>query len=198
MIRFDNVSKQLGEKVILDRVSFEVEGSTVALSHSGLAPGDEADGTRASWKVALGLLDHYLAHHQGRDRRTAWAVQRAVTTAGAAHVYFSNEAALGTWLTRSGEVGADGSAVALELAWGEELSGVVLASEPGRDVAISWHERQESALVLRTLPAPFSGSERLLVATWSCWGREPDREIADRLERALERLARVLSNSAEA
>ena len=135
---------------------------------------------------------------EGRPRQTAWAFQRARTTAQAAHVYFSHEAALKTWLTRAGSVGNDGSSVELELGWGERLTGQVLGTASGRDVALSWRERNESALVLRTLPAPFSDSERLLVVTWSCWGSEPDAATVERFESALKRLARVLSRPAEA
>ncbi len=180
------------------RVTFRIDGSSVELSHSGLSQGDEAEGTRASWTVALGLLDHYLAHHLGRPRHTAWTVARANTTPGAAHVYFTDEAALRTWLTRRGGVGEAGDPVALEMGWGERLTGRVLASESGRDVAISWGERHQSALVLRTLPAPFSQIERLLVATWSCWDHEPDVETVSHLDDAVRRLALVLSRSAEA
>jgi uncharacterized protein YndB with AHSA1/START domain len=201
-VDLDVIDVEEGRRLVLatgaTRVTFEVGESSVRLTHSGLSPGDEVDGTRASWKVALGLLDHYLAHHQGQDRKNAWVVQRAATTPAAAHVYFSDEAALSTWLTRGGAVGAEGAPVTLDLAWGEQLTGTVLASEPGRDVAISWRQRGESALVFRTLPAPFSDTERLLVATWSCWGIDPDGEIAERLRHGVERLARILSNHAEA
>jgi len=179
-------------------VTFTLDGSTLHLSHSGLASGDEAEGTRASWKVALATLDQYLAYHEGRPRQTAWAFQRAHTTAQAAHVYFTDEAALKIWLTRAGSVGNDGSHVDLELGWGERLTGQVLGITSGRDVALSWSERSESALVLRTLPAPFSDSERLLVLTWSCWGHEPDAATVERFESALKRLARVLSHPADA
>jgi uncharacterized protein YndB with AHSA1/START domain len=179
-------------------VTFEVEGSTVGLGHSGLMAGDEAEGTRASWQVALATLDQYLAYHDGQPRRTAWAVQRATVSAEAAHVYFTDEAALRAWLTHAGRVDGEGASVSLELGWGERLTGEVLACAPGRDVALSWREQHDSVLVLRTLPAPFSETERLLVATWSCWGREPNPGTTEQLQRSLRRLAHLLSRPAEA
>lgn len=179
-------------------VRFGVADNELTVSLEGLTSNDEVEGTRAAWEVSLATLGHYLGRHAGQTRNVTWAIARARTTASIAHAFFTDEAALATWLTRSGRVGGAGEPLALELEWGERLSGRVLASTPGRDVAFSWADVHDSVLALRTLPAPFEEGERLLIGTWSCWGHAPDPRTVARLQAAFGRLARILAQGADA
>ena len=174
----------------------EVEAGRVVLEHRGLMPGDEAEGTAASWRVSLGLLRQYLQYHPGRQRRVTWLVRRIATTAQVLHAFGTDAHLLRSWLTRAGAIDAQGSEVALDLAWGSPLTGTVLANTPGRDLAISWSEQDQSALVLRTLPAPFAEHERLVLLGWSQWGESAvdENPIRGELEAALDRLRRALTS----
>lgn len=179
-------------------VRLELEPGSLTLTHSGLGSEDEVRGSASSWRAALALLAHGLARHPERDRRVHWRLQRAHTSAETAHVFFTNRAALGAWLTSDGEVGATGEALTLGLGGGERLSGYVLSNEAGRDVAFSWHEDDDSVLTLRTLPS-FEAGERLIALGWSRWTEraQPSTRLAA-FEAALARLARVLETSPSA
>jgi uncharacterized protein YndB with AHSA1/START domain len=179
-------------------VRLELEPGSLSLTHSGLGSEDEARGSTSSWRAALAILAHGLARHPERDRRVHRRLQRARTRAETAHVFFTDRAALGAWLTRDGRVGATGETVALRLADGATLTGRVLSNEPGRDVALSWSEDDDSVLTLRTLPG-VEGGERLIALGWSRWTERsaPDARLTQ-FEAALERLARMLETSPSA
>ena len=100
---------------------------------------------------------------------------------------------------RTGNLDLRSGQVQLVLGWGERLSGKVLAHTPGRDLALSWQERDNSVLILRTLPSPTVPNERLVAAVWSCWsdGAESAR-TRDGLSTAVGHLARILSTAGEA
>lgn len=182
------------------RLEIGITPGEVSLTHAGLSAGDEADGARSSWRLSLALLAHYLENHFGRPRRVTWMVERARTTHEAAHVFFTDAAALSTWLGASiAGIGETGSAYALELVWGDRMSGTVLANTAGRDVLVQWDEDGGSTLAMRTLPASPGGSERVLALAWSRWSRDVSGEHAKKcLAAALERLAMRLDRAASA
>jgi uncharacterized protein YndB with AHSA1/START domain len=191
-----------GRRLVLDadgsQVELTLEPGRVHLVQEGMTSDDEVEGAASSWQVSLALLAHYLDHHDGRARHVSWFVRPTQTTAGAAHLFFTEAAALRTWLTQSGAVTEPVSPVALRLAWGEPFTGQVLCLAPRRDVALSWTEEDNSVLALRTLPSPRSDDERLVAAVWSRWRRPPSRRTAEQLALAVERLGRVLDSSGAA
>ncbi len=178
------------------RLMIDVGDGTVSLTHEGLRTDDEEDGMKSAWQTALGLLEHGILHHPNQNRHVRWFLQPVVTSAGFAHVHFTEEAALAQWLTSRGAVGADGATCRLSLTWGAQLTGTVLANVPERDVAISWTEEAESCLVFRTFPSPRATEERLVAVCWSMYGRpEFPQQGTQGLQSALERLARVLGRA---
>jgi uncharacterized protein YndB with AHSA1/START domain len=128
-------------------------GSRVQITHRGLDDDDDLDGFRASWALALGLLDLSATRHAGKTRSVRWFFGRARVPAALVHYYFSSQMGLAEWLgSSSGDLGHRGSRVRLRLEGDLELTGEVLCHEPGRDVCISWREQNDAALILRTLP----------------------------------------------
>jgi len=190
--------RQIGFEAAGTRLELTVHAGRVHLVHEGLSTPDEAAGTAASWRVSLALLAHYLERHEGSQRQVHWFVRETRTTAEAAHVFFTAPAALGAWLTTAGGIGDTATPVRLKLTWGASLTGQVLCCAAPRDVAVSWREEGESALVLRTLPSPRRSDARLLAAAWSCWGHSASRATTQRLAQALQRLGRLLDASPSA
>lgn len=172
----------------------------VTIEHSADFDEDEREGTLSSWRLSLATLAHYLEHHDGRSRTVNWAVQRATTSLEDVHAFFTLSGAQSGWLTRKSgtDIGAVGSEVALDLAWGSVMTGRVLSHTPPRDVLLSWRETNHSLLALRTLPSHEAPNERLLVATWSSWDLPETAPTTANLQGALSRLARVLENRARA
>jgi uncharacterized protein YndB with AHSA1/START domain len=182
-------------------LELELGAGRVLLTHRAEFDDDECAGTLSSWRLALATLAHYLEQHDGETRRVHWAIARAPTSIADAHAFFTLPGAQSGWLTRTSSgtgIGDEGSEVALELAWGSALSGQVLSHSPPRDALISWRETRQSLLALRTLPAPDSSQERLLVATWSSWGLPETQAIAEHLSGAIARLGRILGSRASA
>jgi len=199
-----HVAQSIPEKRVVyevgtSRLTIEVDDGEVVLTHEGLRSEDEEDGMVSAWRAALGVLDHGIQCHPDRPRYVRWFLQPATTSASFAHVYFTDPAALAQWLTRSGSVPGEGEQCQLDLAWGETLTGQVLANTPERDVAITWKEQADSCLVLRTFPSPHSPDERLLALTWSQYGN-PDfpESSAQGLQASLDRLCRVLNRMGSA
>lgn len=181
------------------RVALTLVPSGVRLEHRGLADGDEREGVASSWRVSLAILAQHLERHRGRDRKVEWFVRRARTSAAAAHAFFTDGPALGSWLARRGSVGPEGEAYEIELASGAPMSGRVLSHTPGRDLALEWREQDDSVLVLRTLPSPLDASERLIALSWSRWSAdEAPAALCDELESAIDRLSRILGGPATA
>ncbi|HSC87821.1 MAG TPA: hypothetical protein VLC09_11145 [Polyangiaceae bacterium] len=172
-------------------VALSLDGDHVRLVHEGLDDGDDLDGFRSSWALALSLLEHAVTRHPSRSRDVHWFFQRAETTPELVHFYFSTALGLRSWL---GETRADvsgvGERVSLELPEGQRLSGRVLSHEPGRDLALSWDELDGAALVLRTLPA--AGGQRSLAVSLSTYGKKADPAALLALEQGLTRLAERL------
>ena len=181
------------------RLTIEVGDGEVALTHEGLRSEDEEDGMVSAWRTALGVLDHGISCHPEHPRHVRWFLQPVNTTPGFAHVFFTDPAALAQWLTHSGGVPRDGDECKLQLAWGETLTGRVLANTPERDIALTWSEQSNSCLVFRTFPSPRSPEERLLALSWSRYG-SPDfpESSAQGLQASLERLGRILSRTGSA
>jgi uncharacterized protein YndB with AHSA1/START domain len=182
------------------RLELSVAPGKVTIEHNADFDEDEREGTLSSWRLSLATLAHYLEHHDGRRRTVNWAVQRATTSLEDAHAFFTLSGAQSGWLTRNNgtDIGAVGSEVALELAWGSPMTGRVLSHTPPRDLLLSWRETNHSLLALRTLPSHEAPNERLLAATWSSWDLPETAPTTANLQGALSRLARVLENRARA
>ena len=150
--------------------------------------------------MAIGTLAHYLACHDGRERRVFWAIRTANTSCESAHAFFTLPETLRSWLGRTEEpIGAAGTRYRLEPLWGGTMSGEVLAHMEGRDLALSFEEAGNSVIGLRTLPSPRSANERLLLAFWSRWlPHDDEKAMETALDSALGRLARQLSTTAKA
>jgi len=197
-IRLDVLELLEGRRVVFghgeSRVRFEVRQGEVELSHSAPFEDDEEQGTESSWRLALGTLAHYLERYPGQKRETVWLVKPAVTSAEAAHAFFTLPDALGAWLGKAGAaIGAAGSRYRITLGSGGSMSGVVLAHTEGRDVALRWDEADHSVVTFRTLPSPDRQKERLLVLSWSRWSEPENAErLAGELDGALARLVQVL------
>jgi len=182
------------------RMEVTLEPGAISLAHSGASEGPEAEGVRSSWRMSLALLAHHLERHRARRRKVFWITRRAAVAPEAAHVFFTDEQALASWLTRSGGgIGESGSRYALTLVSGQSMSGRVLAATPGHDVIVSWEEDESSALALRTLPSARSPHDRLLAIAWSRWSLdEPPQTVLSTLDGALGRLASILARTSEA
>jgi uncharacterized protein YndB with AHSA1/START domain len=181
------------------RLSLRLHDGGVELEHSGVGDGDAREGVSASWQLSLGLLAHYCEAHGDARRTVRWLLSPARTTPEAAHVFFSHGDALATWLGAGPSVGPAGSRYELELGGAGRMSGSVLANVPGRDVALAWDEDGGSTVVLRTLPRPFDPELRLVVLSYSRWGkRAAEQARLDLLEAAHHRLVRVLDSTRSA
>lgn len=181
-------------------VTFELEPDALRVIHDGLEDDDERDGVKSSWLVALRILEHYVTCHFGKRRAVHWTVTPAPTTAAAVHVFYSDRHALNAWLTQDCTgIGEAGSPFALTLGWGEPLSGRVLANTPGRDLAVTWQEQNDSVLVLRTLPSPLAPGERILALCWSHWDCQTnDEKTLRHFEAAFARLKQLLTTRGDA
>jgi uncharacterized protein YndB with AHSA1/START domain len=181
-------------------VILEVSEGRVALTHAGLSDKDDHEGFEASWRVSLALLAHSLERQRGRKRRAAWSLARARTSVELAYAYFTTAEGLSAWLARGPGLGRQGEQYSMRSLSGESMTGRILVSEGGRDVALSWEEQEDSVLVLRSFPSPASQAERVLAICWSRWESRQGTanvdpiaaEIERELKRSVERLARAL------
>ncbi len=172
-------------------VGISLEGEHVRLVHEGLDDGDDLDGFRSSWALALGLLDHAVTRHPHERRKVHWFFERVETTPELVHYYFSSALGLRSWLGASAaDLAGVGGRVALDLPHGVRLSGRILSHEDGRDLAISWDELGGAALVFRTLPAP--QGQRSLAVSLSTYGKDADPTALAALGQSLTRLAETL------
>jgi uncharacterized protein YndB with AHSA1/START domain len=181
-------------------VTLEVSAETVTLEHSGLEDEDDLEGFRSSWQIALAVLGHAVEVHRGAARRARWVARPARVSPGVAHAWFTEPRALAAWLGEGAVVGGVGEGFSLSFGDGEPMSGRVLGRAEGRDIAWSWKERDDSVVVLRTLPGLGTGNERVLAACWSTWAPADDRDggVVRDLSRALERLAGILETAGRA
>jgi hypothetical protein len=174
------------------RLEITVRDGQVDLIHHGLTAGDEAEGTRSSWVIALATLAEAIERHRG-ERRHVHAVYAAVPApAEVCHVFFSNASALRQWLLAAGEPGHDGVGAPVEFAWGASGTARWIASTEGRDVAFAWDEAA-AVVALRTLPSPRSADERVLLFTTSSWGAPASSALIEGLTTAHRRLVGLLA-----
>jgi uncharacterized protein YndB with AHSA1/START domain len=180
-------------------VTFELSEGEIHLHHQGLNSKEEVEGTRSSWQVALAVLEHYLKYHFGKSRMVHWAAAPACFTAEQTYAFFSHGVALGAWLGQcSSSLETVGQPLELQLA-GERLALRVLASNPGRDVALGGMHKGHQVLIMRTLPAPLTAERRIVALIWSQWGKAPIGEpISEALDRAVERLAQLAARAGSA
>jgi hypothetical protein len=194
---------QAGSRLVLESgaalVTFELDDNQLTLKHQGLTSSEEFEGTRSSWQVALAVLDHYLTHHFGKSRQVHWAAAPARFTADQAYAFFSHDVAPGAWLGQASQ-SLEGVGSTLYLSLSGTLQAVqVLASNPGRDVAMALLGGARSVLVMRTLPAPLTAEKRLVALTWSQWGHAPpDEQITETLDRAVVRLSQLAARAGSA
>jgi uncharacterized protein YndB with AHSA1/START domain len=174
-------------RVEITLTGLDQAGCRVKITHSGLDLSDDLDGFRASWALALGLLDLAVVRHLGEPRSVRWFFATSPVPPGLVHYYFSSRQGLAEWLGAvQADVGTVGSGVELELEGGTRLSGEVICHETGRDVCLRWREQGDAALVLRTLPG--GPSERQLALSVSTFGGKLDPKVAQTLDKALLRL----------
>lgn len=163
----------------------QVHGGVVELEHRGLDEEDDFSGFESSWLTALALLDLAVTRHPRAPRAVTWLFAPVPTTAEHLHCYFTESAALSTWLGRTERDFLAGSAYRMELFGGQSIGGEVLYCK--RDVCLHVREWNHGALALRSLPGPDDGRVAALgISTWE--GRAPS-EMAPALEGALRRLS---------
>lgn len=196
-LEVDVVEVQAPRRLVLTAGShctiFDVQPNRLLLTLSGSSTEDEVAGTLSAWRVSLGTLAHWLRYHPGSPRQVHWAACAVTASSALAHAYFTGGPALSTWLTSDGEIGDAGSSASLRLRWGQRLTGQVIAHTPGRDLAVSWQEQNQSVLALRTLPLPADTERRLLALQWSTWDKLDGQAVtASHLDVCVHRLAKVI------
>ncbi len=165
-------------------------GDEVTVTHTTSDERD-IDGQRASWELSLAILAHAVEAQRGRNRVVFWFGAPVRTRPDAVHVFFTDAAALQTWLGTSGGIGEAGTPWEVTLQSGQRLAGSVVCNVPGHDVLLAF-DGGASLMALRTLPGP-RDDERLVALMLSAWGAtHPPLPLLVGLERALGRLALVL------
>ncbi|MBN2191800.1 MAG: SRPBCC domain-containing protein [Polyangiaceae bacterium] len=196
-ISLEVVAVEDGRRVVLAagpaQLEMRVGEGEVTIEHSGLTPGDEADGTRSSWRVSLATLAESVERYPGRPRFVAASAAFVRAPPEVCYVYFADPTALGRWLFHGAVFGPPGVSVPVKFAWGSAATIRIIASTPGRDVALAWDEGA-AVIALRTLPSPRDSDERIALVSASCWGHPLSVEAASGLRAALGRLERLLAN----
>ena len=156
---------------------------------------EEFEGVASGWIMALSLLKHYLDNYYGTARSTFMAMRPAQFSFEEVVPLHRTAAGLKKWLTASGEFGDVGEAFSLQLQEGGQLSGRVLAQSK-RETTIAWDEIRG----VLELKAFSMGPQRILCVRGCGWGLAADRakEVEQQMERAVERLAKVLTMSSAA
>lgn len=169
--------------------------TVVRLFNSGFRDGaqwdDEYQGVSSGWRLALALLGHYLEHHFGTPKRTILVMRPAEFDFAAVLPWFTEEAKLARWLTRSGAVGGTGQPVDLVLRNGDVVRGRVLDAT-SREVALSWLDAN-AALELKAFSM---GHTRMVGVRWTGWGAGAERveALQGELDAAVARLASELGS----
>jgi len=151
---------------------------------------DEYEGVVSGWSMALGALKHYLEHHAGKPRRGFMVMRTGEFEFSDVIPFHRTEAGLARWLTTSGEPGAAGTPVSLQLQDGGALTGTVLARTKW-ETALSWDELS-AVLELKAFSCGPAG--RAIGVRVSAWGLDEAAaaELRARLEAALDRLAAAM------
>jgi uncharacterized protein YndB with AHSA1/START domain len=166
--------------------------TVVRLFNSGFRDGaqwdDEYQGVASGWKLSLALLRHYLEHHYGTPKRAILVMRPARFEFRDVVPFFTQEAGLARWLTRSGAVGAPGNPVRLELRNGEAVRGTVL-DVTRQELALSWGD--DMALELKAFAM---GPTRMVGVRVTGWGvtEERMRDVEMEMNAAVGRLAEAI------
>lgn len=179
---------------ILDVTMERTEGVTrVRLVNSGFREGaqwnDEYEGVDSGWQMALSVLKLYLEKYFGTPRSSFMAMIPASFAFEQLPAVQRTSAGLQKWLTTSGDMGDVGGLFALELQDGGKVSGRVLAKTK-LETELEWQEIR-GALGLKGFAM---GAQKMIGVHGCGWGLslENAKAIEQRMERALERLARAL------
>ncbi len=190
-----------GRRLVLttgtSRLELRVRDGAVDLEHHGLLPGDEAEGTRSSWGVALATLAEAVERHWGRTRFVHAVIGPTRASAELCHVFFTDSAALRSWLLCDGALDPAGEPTAVRFAWGAAATLRIIARSPGRDVALGWDDGA-AVIALRTLPSPRAADERILLVTCSRWGAPLGATDVASLHDSHRRLLRALGSAGAA
>jgi len=162
------------------------EGTVVSLTNSGFPAGGAGEamaaGCSSGWRMAMGLLRRYLAHHAGAERATITVMGPGDAPAS----LFRDEAGLSAWLTRGGALGPATAHAHLRLRGGDSLSGEVLVHTE-RESLVAWDE-MDGALELKTFPWGPGAHRVALRATLWCPDARRISDVTRLLEAALARL----------
>jgi len=190
-----------GRRLVLtrgpSRLELRVGDGAVELEHFGVSAGDEAEGTRSSWRIALATLAEAVERYRGQPRTVHAVTGPTRAPAELCHVFFTDAAALRRWLLRDGALDPAGVAAAVRFAWGAAATVRIIANSAGRDVALGWDDGA-AVIALRTLPSPRAADERILLITCSRWGGALDGAAAAGLRESHRRLRRVLESAGAA
>ncbi len=172
----------------------EAGGETeIRLEHRGFEGVDDdiRAGTAAGWTVSLAVLSHYLEHHFGEDRLSAWMLGLVPSTLENVHACFATADGMSRWLGAVDELGDVGDPYAITSDDGTSMTGRVLSRMAPRDVALSWREIN-GALALRVFAV--APGALLVGANMMSWNT-PEADLvvsAQRLEASVNRLVREL------
>ncbi len=170
--------------------------TVVRLVNSGFREGaewnDEFEGIDSGWRMSLALLKHYLDNYFGTSRSSFLVMRPAEFSFDQVVALHRKEAGLKKWLTKSGEYGEVGESFALDLQEGGKAIGRVLAKS-NRETTLSWDEIHG----VLELKAFAMGPQKMLCVRGCGWGlsAEKAKELEAQMERAVERLANVLSTN---
>lgn len=181
-------------------VVFTLQDKCVSLTQYGSDPDEDVDGLRSSWQVALAQLAHSVERHPGRRRHVDWLLRTTRAKPETLHSFFTDPHFLSLWLGQTDVALGLGQPYELVLHTGLQLTGRVLANNPGRDVALSCTNVDEAALVWRSLPHPENADERVIAISVSQWGKatRSGARLTEQLDVALGRLTNVLSAQGQA
>lgn len=163
----------------------QVRDGCVELEHRGLDSQDDLSGFESSWLTALALLELAATKHPRTARSVSWIFAPVPTSAQLLHFYFTEAAALATWLGRTASDLAARAPYRMELFGGQTIGGEVLYSE--LDVCLHVGEWNDGALAMRSLPGPDEG--RIVALGVSTWSGIAPKETTPTLEGALRRLS---------
>jgi uncharacterized protein YndB with AHSA1/START domain len=167
--------------------------TVVRLFNSGFRDGaqwdEEYQGVASGWRMSLAILRHYLEAHYGTPKRSVLVLRPATFDYASVLPWFTDEAKLGRWLTRSGAIGAPGDRAELVLQNGATVRGTVL-EVTGQEVAVSWDD-EDLALELKAFTM---GTQRMVAIRATGWGVSESRmqALEADLDAAVDRLAKAI------
>jgi uncharacterized protein YndB with AHSA1/START domain len=179
-------------------ITFSKEGgqTVIRLVNSGFREGaewnDEFEGIDSGWRMSLALLKHYLDNYFGISRSSFLVMRPAEFSFEQVVPLHRTAAGLRKWLTNSGGYGEVGESFSLELREGGKASGRVLA-KTNRETTLGWDEIRG----VLELKAFSMGPQKMLCVRGCGWGlsAEKAKELEEQMERAVEKLAIVLSTN---